>query len=66
MLGDFNVITVDWSSLAEYPNYARAALSTTPVGIYLANFLDFLIAQGTSSSLFHVNKLSIYLFIIFN
>nr|CAH0106147.1 unnamed protein product [Daphnia galeata] len=54
LLGDFNVITVDWSSLAEYPNYARAAVSTTPVGIYVANFLDFLISQGTSPSLFHV------------
>lgn len=53
-LGDFNVITVDWSSLAEYPNYARAAISTTPVGIYVANFLDFLISQGTPSSSFHV------------
>ncbi|EFX79066.1 yolk-protein-like protein [Daphnia pulex] len=54
LLGDFNVITVDWRSLAEYPNYARAALSTTPVGIYVAKFLDFLISQGTSSSLLHV------------
>ena len=53
-LGDFNVITVDWRSLAEYPNYARAALSTTPVGIYVANFLDFLISQGTPSTSFHV------------
>lgn len=55
LLADFNVITVDWSSLAEYPNYARAAVSTTPVGVYVANFLDFLISQGTQPSAFHVN-----------
>lgn len=54
LLADFNVITVDWSSLAEYPNYARAAVSTTPVGVYVANFLDFLISQGTQPSAFHV------------
>lgn len=52
--GDFNVITVDWNQLAQYPNYARAALSTSAVGIYLAQFLDFLIRQGTPPSSFHV------------
>lgn len=55
LLADFNVIAVDWSSLAEYPNYARAAVSTTPVGTYVANFLDFLISQDTPPSAFHVN-----------
>ena len=51
---DLNVIGVDWSTLATYPNYARAALCTNFVGMYLAQFLDFLILSGTPDRNIHV------------
>lgn len=49
-----NVITVDWRRLASGPDYTRAASSTGPVGERVARFIEFLIAQGTPSSAFHI------------
>lgn len=51
---DVNVITVDWSTLAAFPRYARAAKSTEQVGVLIAEFLDFLIEEGTPVEAFHV------------
>ena len=53
-LGAFNVISVDWSTLSAYPNYARAALCTTLVGVYVSQFLDFLIENGLRSQQVHL------------
>jgi hypothetical protein len=38
-MGDVNVISVDWSGLAKYPNYARAALSTVKPYLYVLYLL---------------------------
>ena len=54
-VSDCNVITVDWSSLAAFPKYALAALSTEPVGLYLAQFIHFLLTvSGTPPSSVHI------------
>ena len=45
---DCNVISVDWATLAAFPKYAQAALATEAVGLYLAKFLDFLLATSAT------------------
>lgn len=40
--GEFNVISVDWSVGADTPNYFRARSLVTPVGRFLAEFIDYL------------------------
>lgn len=40
--GHYNVIVVDWGSLAAFPYYAAAVKNTKTVGRYVAEFLVFL------------------------
>ena len=41
-LDDYNVISVDWESLAAGPNYVRAARNAIPSGLRVAEFLQSL------------------------
>ncbi|XP_015439830.1 PREDICTED: pancreatic triacylglycerol lipase-like [Dufourea novaeangliae] len=45
--GDYNVITVDWGSIAK-KNYITASDQVLPVGKYLASLISFLQTQGMS------------------
>ncbi|XP_055859357.1 pancreatic triacylglycerol lipase-like [Episyrphus balteatus] len=54
-IGSFNVICVDWSDKSVSLNYAGSKNAVPDVGRQVANFLDFLSAQGGMS----FNKLTI-------
>uniref|UniRef100_A0AAG5DKA1 Lipase domain-containing protein n=1 Tax=Anopheles atroparvus TaxID=41427 RepID=A0AAG5DKA1_ANOAO len=47
-IGEFNVISVDWSAGAVNPNYIAARNAVGPAGAALASFIDQLIAAGAS------------------
>jgi pancreatic triacylglycerol lipase len=40
--GDFNVIVVDWSAGSQTINYPAAVLRVSPIGQFVASFVDFL------------------------
>ncbi|XP_050091952.1 uncharacterized protein LOC126575349 [Anopheles aquasalis] len=47
-IGEFNVISVDWSAGAVNPNYIAARNAVGPAGAALAAFIDQLVAAGAS------------------
>lgn len=49
-----NLIIVDWGKLAQPPWYNDAAKNTHLVGVKVARFIEFLVAQGTLSDQMHV------------
>ena len=51
---DCNFIAVDWEELANNLNYYSSASNTQPVGTLTGDFINFLIAQGSNVSEFHV------------
>ncbi|XP_060851334.1 pancreatic triacylglycerol lipase-like [Rhopalosiphum padi] len=54
-VGGFNVISVDWSCIADDPKYPVPAVLTKAVGSAIANFLDHLVdVTGIDSSDIHL------------
>ncbi|CAI6348331.1 unnamed protein product [Macrosiphum euphorbiae] len=53
--GGYNVISVDWSNIAENIIYHKPAIMTAPVGNVVAEFLDRMVAYtGTQASDIHL------------
>ncbi|XP_022166001.1 lipase member H-B-like [Myzus persicae] len=54
-VGGYNVVTVDWSKIAEDIIYHKPAILTAPVGKVIAEFLDRMVAYtGTQASDIHL------------
>nr|BAN20541.1 lipase [Riptortus pedestris] len=51
---DVNVIAVDWSDIAWNINYYAIVNQVPDVGLYVAQLLDFLVAQGCDPQSFHL------------
>uniref|UniRef100_A0A1B6DU95 Lipase domain-containing protein n=2 Tax=Clastoptera arizonana TaxID=38151 RepID=A0A1B6DU95_9HEMI len=52
--GNFNVIGVDWSTLAQGPWYNHAAKYTYGVGLQVAEFIDFLVSRNVNLKNIHL------------
>merc|ERR1712038_430101 len=53
-VGDFNIISIDWGTLAACCNYISAADSVIPVGEYSTNLIQALVNYGVSLDNLHL------------